>query len=248
MKYSPMIRLGLVLMTGAGIFGVGANAAFFGIEKEVTPAGRVAELHSCELYTGGCTCSSEETMDGRYLLRVWQFDRGTVNGQNLAGLSVGVLQVGSENLAEKESSLKGEGIKTVAYLPESATDAQRTALSKWVQETMGTAVQERIVPLVADIQQDHTVISAGDAIQVHGIVPLPCDNGAACGESLWYTPRSETTGFLVDTTEKVSIQEPKLELNWKDHGRRTLFVGYFGQSAPSGVQLCGGMIVAENTP
>ena len=63
------------------------------------PHGSLLELHSCELYAGGCVVSSEATLGGRYLLRAWQFDGGSFGGSDLAGLEVALLQASSENLA-----------------------------------------------------------------------------------------------------------------------------------------------------
>ncbi len=40
------------------------------------PHGDLLELHSCQLYIGGCIASSESPQDGKYLLRVWNFTGG----------------------------------------------------------------------------------------------------------------------------------------------------------------------------
>src|ERR1700756_6035151 len=67
----------------------------------VEPSGEFVELHSCDLYTGGCTASSESTLLGRQLFRVWSISQGTWENQDLAGLKVALLELGSANLAEK---------------------------------------------------------------------------------------------------------------------------------------------------
>src|SRR5215471_5968028 len=41
------------------------------------PRGSMLELHSCELYAGGCVVSSEATQGGRYMLRAWHFSDGS---------------------------------------------------------------------------------------------------------------------------------------------------------------------------
>ena len=43
------------------------------------PRGSLMEVHSCELYAGGCVVSSEATLGGRYMLRAWNFTGGTHN-------------------------------------------------------------------------------------------------------------------------------------------------------------------------
>jgi hypothetical protein len=65
------------------------------------PFGEFVELHSCDLYTGGCTASAESTLLGRQVFRAWSIERGAWNGQELTHLKVAVLETGSRNLAEK---------------------------------------------------------------------------------------------------------------------------------------------------
>ncbi|HWX22513.1 MAG TPA: hypothetical protein VN578_21640, partial [Candidatus Binatia bacterium] len=84
------------------------------------PRGELLELHSCELYAGGCIVSSEAPLDGRYMLRAWSFAGGNFAGSDLAGLRVAMLQSSSENLAAD----KAEPGKAVIYLPEDATAKQ----------------------------------------------------------------------------------------------------------------------------
>src|SRR5256885_4969417 len=88
------------------------------------PRGSVLELHSCELYAGGCVVSSEATLGGRYMLRAWNFNGGTFAGTDFAGLNVAVLQSSTENLAEQRTTPN----QAIVYLPENATAAQRDAL------------------------------------------------------------------------------------------------------------------------
>ena len=54
------------------------------------PRGTVLELHSCELYAGGCVISSQATLEGRYLLTAWKFTGGRFRGIDLAGLQAAV--------------------------------------------------------------------------------------------------------------------------------------------------------------
>ncbi|HVV71875.1 MAG TPA: hypothetical protein VHI52_10310, partial [Verrucomicrobiae bacterium] len=47
------------------------------LHAATVPRGTLIELHSCELYAGGCIVSSESTLGGRYMLRAWNFSGGT---------------------------------------------------------------------------------------------------------------------------------------------------------------------------
>src|ERR1035437_8792559 len=75
-----------------------------GLRAEEALRGDLLEIHSCQLYIGGCIASAEATQDGRYLLRVWSFSGGSHNGVPLAGLQVALLETGDQNLADKDTS------------------------------------------------------------------------------------------------------------------------------------------------
>src|SRR6266567_6042053 len=88
------------------------------------PRGTLLELHSCELYAGGCVVSSEATLGGRYMLRAWSFADGGFAGADFSGLRVALLQTSSENMAADKTSAEHR----VIYLPQAATRSQRQAL------------------------------------------------------------------------------------------------------------------------
>src|SRR5271154_6520735 len=93
--------------------------------------GDLLELHSCQLYIGGCIASSESPQDGRYLLRVWNFTGGSHAGVSLRGLPVALLETSDDNLAFRETNPTA----AMAYLPQSATAAQTAALLDWLKST-----------------------------------------------------------------------------------------------------------------
>src|SRR6266446_2495762 len=102
-----------------GMAGLLANQVFAG----TTPRGNLLELHSCELYAGGCVVSSEATLGGRYMLRAWNFTGGGFAGADFTGLRLALLQTSSENLAAEKTSAD----RSVIYLPEGASRSQRQA-------------------------------------------------------------------------------------------------------------------------
>jgi hypothetical protein len=199
------------------------------------PRGEVAELHSCELYAGGCIVSAEATMGGRYVLRAWHFDSGRLNGTELRGLSLALLELGSENLADRDQKAE----RAVAYVPDNVTPAQRTALLAWAKTNTVAPVAARAVPMTMSIKGDDISVHLGRDIAFTG-TGAPVCGLASCGEMLWYEPRSAMSSFTVDQLTVSRVVEPALALKWQDHGRRTLFLGRFGDpeiSNPTG--LCG---------
>jgi hypothetical protein len=193
------------------------------------PRGSLLELHSCELYAGGCTVSSEATQGGRYMLRVWDFSGGGFNGANLKGLQVALLQTSPDNLAAADS----KATETVAYLPASATAVQREALVGWIKSRQAGChlenLQTRVVPLNLQKNDAGFAFSAGQFISVQTKSLEKCDSGS-CGEALWYEPRTVTSVFTVAVNRTSEVREPLLKLNWTDSSKRSVFLGRFGES------------------
>jgi hypothetical protein len=193
------------------------------------PRGNVVELHSCELYAGGCVVSSEATLGGRYMFRAWEFTSGTFAGAEFAGLNVAVLQTSSENLA----AAKTKADRSVIYLPQSASHAQREALVAWLKVQMPELKESRISTRTAPIKVAGNGtgyrVSIGDSIAVRTAGLESCETGA-CGEALWYEPRSGTSLFTVALNRSSSVAEPLLKLKWNDAGKRSVFLGKFGDA------------------
>ncbi len=181
--------------------------------------------------------NGEVDQAGNYLLRAWQFDSGSINGVPLHGLTVALLEKGGNTLAVP----KNHASDAVAYLPPGLTANQRLALLSWVKQNTSATLNDahvKIAPVDAQIAQDQTRCSIGKEIAFTGGKPAECNVGG-CGEMLWYQPRGAASSFVVDQLDESNITEPLLSLHWMDHGRRTLFVGRFGDPEPVVPALCG---------
>jgi hypothetical protein len=201
-----------------------------------TPRGRFAELHSCELFAGSCVVNSEVNQAGNYALRVWQFDQGSLDGVALRGLTVALLEKSDENLADK-----GNASDAVAYLPPGLSPTQRSALLSWARRSTAARLDEahvKIAPLRMEFVDQEVRFSAGTEMTFAGGVPEACPVGG-CGEMLWYQPRVVSSSFVVDQLGQSRIVEPLLSLRWMDHGRKTLFVGRFGDPEITIPGVCG---------
>ena len=198
------------------------------VQATDTPRGELLELHSCQLYIGGCIASAEATQDGRYLLRVWSFTGGSHRGTEMRGLQVALLQVADQNLAVTGT----RPTESMVYLPQSATPAQSAIIIDWLKtinpELACRKVQTRTVPMEFTCVRNGVSFSAGDFLQVETRPFAPCGL-ISCGESLWYTPRSAMTSYTVAVTSKVVVREPALALRWIDHGKTNVFQGRFGE-------------------
>lgn len=194
------------------------------------PSGRIVEVHSVEVYTGGCTASAQATMGGRSMLRVWSFEDGAQDGVELKGLQIAALQVAEKNLAFADT----QATSAVVYLPQKATDAQRAALVSWLKtanpDIASAPMVEKIVGIKYEQKDERISVSVGEQIALRTREIQKCDAGA-CGESLWYKPRSKTGGYTVIVNESSSVNEPALSLVWKDNSAKSVFFGQFGPDA-----------------
>jgi hypothetical protein len=177
-------------------------------------------------------------MGTSYALRVWQFDHGALNGVALNGLTVALLEKSEQgNLADR-----GNASDAVAYLPPGLSPAQCAALLAWARQSTAAPLDDahvKIAPLQTNFSGQQVSFTAGTNVAFAGDVAPPCTDGRNCGEMLWYHPRIASTNFVVDQLGQSKIVEPLLSLQWSDHGRRTLFVGRFGDPEVAIPALCG---------
>jgi len=180
--------------------------------------------------------NSEVNQAGNYALRVWQFDAGSLGDVPLRGLTVALLEKSAENLADT-----GSASSAVAYLPPGLSPAQRAALLSWARQSTAAKLDDahvKVAPLQMEFADQQVRFSAGTEMTFAGGVPEVCTIGG-CGEMLWYQPRVASSSFVVDQLGQSRIVEPLLGLRWMDHGRKTLFVGRFGDPEVAIPAVCG---------
>ncbi len=192
------------------------------------PRANLLELHSCEVYAGGCIVSSEAVQGGRYMVRAWNFTGGHFAGTDFAGLRLVVLQSGQENLAARTAQ-SGDA---VVYLPNDVTPAQRGALLGWLKaqpDFRPSRLLTRSVTVRFGATAGGYAVTAGDFVSVQTADLEKCE-AQACGEALWYTPRTPRTIFTVALNRASRIEEPLLKLKWYDAGKRSVFLARVGNS------------------
>jgi hypothetical protein len=196
------------------------------------PRGQLVELHSCQVYAGGCIASSEASLGGRYMLRWWDFNGGSASASGFDGLQAAVLEVSRENLATPEARTSD----VVIYLPETASAVQREAMLEWLtarQPEFGHLKPHiRVVPMKVTQGDGSVSYTAGEFVSVKVGSMAACPTGG-CGERLWYSPRSVTSFFTVAVNRASEVREPLLQLKWSDGGKPSAFVGRFGEATPA---------------
>ena len=201
--------------------------ACFGVE----PFGEFVELHSCDLYTGGCTASSESTLLGRQLFRVWSIRQGTWENQDLAGLKVALLELGSVNLGEKGAFVENAEI----FVPKGLPTAQKEALLSWVTSQGIASASTRVVEAEIIYQRSGRAtanVAVGDSISLSTMAIGKCSSGA-CGQALWYEPQVNHSSFEVVASRVSIIRDSSLNFLWTDHDRPNVFLASFGPNGSS---------------
>jgi hypothetical protein len=197
----------------------------------VEPFGEFVELHSCDLYTGGCTASSESTLLGRQLFRGWSISQGTWDNQDLAGLQVALLELGSVNLAEKGAFVE----KAEIFAPKGLAAAQEEALLSWVTSQGIAPAPTRVVEADITYQRSGRAtanVAVGDSISLSTIAIGKCSSGA-CGQALWYEPQVKHSSFEVVASRVSKIRDSFLNFLWTDHDRPNVFLASFGSNGRS---------------
>jgi hypothetical protein len=246
-------RVGIPGKTGVSTYGMkdfgllllGLSLCAVGnVNASGAPRGTVFELHSCELYAGGCVVSSEEPMDGRYMFQAWNFSGGDFRGVSFAGLKLAVLQASTANLAAENTGAD----RAVIYIAEQASAAQREALVSWVKENMpeikNVHVETRLVPLQFEKTAVGYQFSAGKYVVVNTDYLESSDKGN-CGVWLGFCPRPPSKTLTGAVKPSSRVEEPLLELKWNDAGKRSIFLAKFGDNGPAknvfvtAADLCG---------
>jgi hypothetical protein len=196
------------------------------LSSAAEPSGEFVELHSCDLFTGGCTASAESTLLGRQVFRVWSIESGQWNGQDLTHLKVAVLETGSENLAEKGALAD----KAKIFVPKGLAQARKEALVSWAfdQKRLPQATPVFEAEISYQRSGQEAAVTVGETVSLTTTAIGKCSSGA-CGQALWYEPQANHSGFEVVASRTSRIQDTTLF--WADHDRPNVFLANFGSSS-----------------
>jgi hypothetical protein len=189
------------------------------------PSGELVELHSCDLYTGGCTASSEATLLGRQRFCMWLIRQGHWAGQDLAGTRLALLEVGSQNLAERGTVADRAEI----FVPPGMAPERKKALLSWLETERSLPASTPVIDAGICYRRtgNQAELTVGDAV-VLSTAPLGKCRTGSCGQALWYEPSSRQSSFAVVSSRTSMIRDARLRLTWTDHDRPNVFLATFG--------------------
>ena len=191
------------------------------------PAGelrvRSVEARTASVFAGACHYGGEATTGGREALVAWHVEAGSHAGVDLAGVDVAVAIAGEANLAEPAAARK-----SIVYVSDRATSAQRGAAESLVRarlgERLGRVLEVAVVPLRATFDGDAYAIDGGKLFRVEGAL-LP--DRACCKMPLavWYAPIAPIEKPIVGRNEVFRFADPRLGAVWDRHDENTGFSG-----------------------
>ncbi len=197
------------------------------------PAARVSgdyvEARTAEVFTGGCIMNSQAETMGKQAVLAWRVGEGTVDGVDLAGLSVVAALSGTHNLGMRE--MGGEApteVKALYYVDERATPAQRDALVAMARSATADlairVVDVQSVPVSFSRTVHATEVAAGDALLR---VDAHVHHDPNCGAMLWFRPLSKGADAEVGLTRAQAFSGQALGTRWRQADRKSAFVGTF---------------------
>jgi hypothetical protein len=200
-------------------------------------SGDYLETRSADVYTGPCFANGEVNLMGDEAILAWHINRGTWEGENLAGLNVVAAVKAGATLGDPFS--KPGPVKSVLIIDSNATPNQRQALIEFARHMAGPLVAhvEKVVNAPINMQVLHDAehhgrgfVRAGEfaTIETRGIT----DKDHFCGnEETYYPPLTETSHSMPAVALTDEFQGAGLGVDWTRHDKRSAFVGSFAENS-----------------
>ena len=199
--------------------------------------GQYVETRSADVYTGQCFANGEVGLTGDEAIVAWHVQKGEWDGVPLAGLTVAGAIKARATLGDPYANPLPA--KSVLFVDNKATPAQRQALINFAQEMGGQLLQHvvKVVDTNVDMEvlsakqgaMDHSArarLQAGDFVKVE-TRPIG-DKDHLCGnESTYYPPLTKTAHAMPAVAMTDSYSGNDLGTSWELHDKRSAFVGTF---------------------
>lgn len=197
--------------------------------------GDYLESRSADVYVAQCFANSEVGLAGDQALLAWHVRDGSWDGQKLDGLTVMAAVKANGTLGDPYED--PYPAKSVIIVDEQATPAQREALVAFAQHMSGKLLRNvvRVIPTTIDMEVFHDAQHHGRAVLRAGnfaaIETRPLNDGDhTCGaEVTFYPPLTKLSHSMAAVATTDEFQGPGLGVDWDRHGKRSAFVGSFGE-------------------
>jgi Uncharacterized conserved protein len=198
-------------------------------------SGDYLESRSADVYVAQCFANSEVGLTGDQALLAWHVRDGSWDGQKLDGLTVMAAVKANGTLGDPYED--PYPAKSVIIVDELATPSQREALVQFAQHMGGKLLGNvvRVIPTTIDMEVLHDAQHHGRAVLRAGnfatIETRPLNDGDhTCGaEVAYYPPWTKLSHSMAAVATTDEFQGPGLGVDWDRHGKRSAFVGSFGE-------------------
>ena len=198
-------------------------------------SGDYVESRNADVYTGPCFANGQVGLAGNEATLAWKIRGGSWKGVPLAGLTVVAVARASSTLGDPYHDPLPA--KAVLLVDERASDAQKSALVDFARIQGG-----RLLDDIVDVQSTSIVMDVGEG-QNHGYVTMKAGDLSAirtrpinsgdhfCGnETTYYPPLTELSHSMPAYALDHEYNGSSLGSEWKLWGKRSAFVGTFGNS------------------
>lgn len=194
------------------------------VAEDVALRGDYVEGRTASVYAGACHYGGEYTIAGREAVLAWSIEAGRIGGVDLAGTDVVVVVSGDQNLAEAEVAKR-----SVVFLPEAASPAQREALLSWLDpELVGEVTNLVLTDVECAREGERFDVRAGEAVALQGAL-LPNRECCAMPFNVWYEPFVPVEGAVVGCTENFACDADELDVHFTSKDENCVFAAAFAE-------------------
>src|SRR5439155_7078059 len=176
------------------------------------PRGLYVEARTASVFAGACHYGAEATTAGREAVLAWHGESGGWDGVDLAGIDAAAAIAGEANLSDA-----GAARRSILYLSDRASPAQRRAAEAWIRADLAGILGEvgavEVVPLSVRVQGEDYRVDAGALFQIEGRL-LPDRACCKMPLSVWYRPFAPVSHPIVGCNATFRFADSHLGPVW----------------------------------
>jgi hypothetical protein len=224
-----MTRSLSTLLVAAAVLSSGLSLS----AAEIT--GEYLEARTCDVYTGPCFANGEIGLTGREAVMAWKVDSGKWANVDLSGLCVALVIRADDTLGYGGTFTSNpKQIDSVILVDSTATDAQKDALVRFVQDTATgltksvRRIERAPISLENDFVSGKGKFRAGQLakIETRGFKGGDC---VCSNESVIYSPLAPIENVKAAYTVNMTFDGKGLGGTWTTINKRSAFLGTFSR-------------------
>jgi hypothetical protein len=195
-----------------------------------TLRGQYVEARTCDVWVGACFANAEMNIAGKHAVLAWKFEKGSLSGVALDGLSVVAVVEATDTLGLKQTG----AAKAVLIVDAKANTVQRAALVAAARKLGGELVKNIVSVETRPIAVDVNCCKEGGCAKVEaGLarVETRClheTEDKVCGhEANFYPPLTGSVDVKAAMITENTYSGKAFNRTWTDQQRRGAYIGSF---------------------